>query len=137
MSAKVLQLANSAFFGLAQRVTSLQGAVAYLGMETIKNLALASEVFRVFVPDSRIPQAVYESMQQHAHRAAAIAGMLPVEPRTRDITVVAALLHDVGSLFLASTMPDRVLCRRSHLPASADARSLKLKRNCWEPLTRR
>ena len=106
MSAKVLQLVNSAFFGLAQRVTGLQTAVTYLGMETIKNLAFVSEAFRVFAPDPRIPQSVCESMQLHAHRTAAIAGALPVDPKTRDVTVVAALLHDIGSLFLASAMPD-------------------------------
>ncbi len=113
MSAKVLQLVNSAFFGLAQKVTSLPGAVGYLGTETIKNLALASEVFRVFVPDERIPQSFCESMQKHAQRAAAIAGALPVESKSRELTVVAALLHDVGSLILASKMPDEFCAARS------------------------
>ena len=80
MSAKILQLVNSAFFGLAQKVTNLQSAAAYLGMETIKNLALASEAFSVFVPDSRIPQSVCESIQRHAHTTAAIAGMPPYGP---------------------------------------------------------
>ena len=108
MSAKVLQLVNSAFFGLAQNVTSLQSAVSHLGMETIKNLALATETFRVFVPNS-IPQSVCETMQRHAHRTAAIAGTLPVDSKTRDVTVVAALLHDIGRLILASKMPD-VFC---------------------------
>jgi HD-like signal output (HDOD) protein len=107
MSAKVLQLTNSAFFGLSQQVTSLSKAVYYLGMETIKNLALASEAFRVFVPDSRVPQYVCESIQRHALKAAAIASMLPVEAKQRDTATVAALLHDIGSLFLASTMPDK------------------------------
>jgi len=106
MAAKVLQLVNSAFYGLAQNVTSLQSAVAYLGMETIKNLALASETFRVFAPNSRIPQSVCETIQQHAHRTAAIAGTLPVDRKTRDVTVVAALLHDIGRLILASKIPD-------------------------------
>jgi HD-like signal output (HDOD) protein len=110
MSAKVLQLVNSAFFGLAQKVASLQSAVSYLGMETVKNLALASETFRVFVPDSRIPQSVCESIQQHAHRTAAIAGALPIDPKIREITVVAALLHDIGRLVLASKMPDAFCC---------------------------
>jgi HD-like signal output (HDOD) protein/CheY-like chemotaxis protein len=113
MSAKVLQLVNSAFFGLAQKVTTVQNAAAYLGMETVKNLALASEAFRVFVPDSRVPQSVCESMQLHAHRTADIAGMLAVEPKIRDVTVVAALLHDIGSLFLASAMPDKFSSARS------------------------
>jgi HD-like signal output (HDOD) protein/CheY-like chemotaxis protein len=106
MSAKVLQLANSAFFGLARRVTSLHSAVSCLGMETIRNLALTSEVFRVFLPDSRIPQSICDSIQRHAMRTAAIAAALPVERGTRDITAVAALLHDIGSLFLASAMPE-------------------------------
>jgi len=105
MSAKVLQLTNSAFFGLAQRVTSLSSAVSLLGMETIKNMALTSEVFRVFVPDNRIPQSICDSIQRSALSAAAIAVALPLEKGTRDITAVAALLHDIGSLFLASVMP--------------------------------
>ncbi len=106
MAAKVLQLVNSAFFGLAQRVTSLQNAVTYLGMEAIKNLALASETFRIFVPDARIAQSVCESIQGHAHRTAAIAGVLPGDRKTREVTVVAALLHDIGRLVLACKMPD-------------------------------
>jgi HD-like signal output (HDOD) protein/CheY-like chemotaxis protein len=106
MSAKVLQLVNSAFFGLAQKVTSVQNAAAHLGTETIKNLALASEAFRVFPASPRIPQTVYEAMQRHAQRTAAIAGALPVDRKSRDATVMAALLHDIGSLLLASKMPE-------------------------------
>jgi HD-like signal output (HDOD) protein len=113
MSAKVLQLVNTAFFGLAQKVTNVQSAVGYLGMETVKNLTLASEAFRVFPPDSRIPQAVCESIQLHAQRTAAIAAVLPVDPKTRDITVVAALLHDIGTLILASKMPNEFCSARS------------------------
>jgi HD-like signal output (HDOD) protein len=105
MSAKVLQLANSAFFGLARRVSTLPSAVSCLGTETIKNLALTSEVFRVFAPDSRVPRSVCDSIQRHATRTAAIASALPAERGIRDITALAALLHDIGSLFLASKMP--------------------------------
>jgi HD-like signal output (HDOD) protein len=105
MSAKVLQLANSAFFGLGQKVTTVQNAATYLGMATIKNLALVSEAFRVFVPDARIPQSVCKSMQQHAYQTTAIAALLPIDRDIRDVTVLAALLHDIGTLFLASAMP--------------------------------
>jgi len=105
MSAKVLQLTNSAFFGLAQKVTNLPSAVSYLGMETIKNLALASEAFRVFVPDARIPQSVCDSIQHHALLTASIVSTLPVDRKDREVAAVAALLHDIGSLFLASAMP--------------------------------
>jgi HD-like signal output (HDOD) protein len=107
MSAKVLQLVNSAFFGLARAVTNVQSAVGYLGMDTVKNLALVSEAFRVFIPDPRIPKDFCESMQLHAQRVAAIAAVLPVDKKERDVTVVAAFLHDVGRLVLASKMPDK------------------------------
>jgi HD-like signal output (HDOD) protein len=106
MSAKVLQLVNSAFYGLAQNATSVGRAAGYLGMETIKNLALATETFRVLAPDSRIPESVCEAIQQHAYRSAAIAGKLPLNKEIRDCTVAAALLQDVGRLILASKMPD-------------------------------
>jgi putative nucleotidyltransferase with HDIG domain len=107
MSAKVLQLANSAFFGLAQKVTTLSNAVSYLGMQTIKDLALTSEAFRVLQPHSRIPLTVCESMEKHAHRVAAIASVLPLDNSNRDTTIIAALLHDIGKLFLTSAMPDQ------------------------------
>jgi HD-like signal output (HDOD) protein len=113
MSVKVLQLVNSAFFGTAQRVTSVLRAVGYLGMETIKNLALASEAFRTFVPHARIPQTTFEPIQTHALHVAAIVRELPVNPKIRDFAVVAALLHEVGRLILASKMPDAFLTANS------------------------
>jgi HD-like signal output (HDOD) protein len=113
MSAKVLQLVNSAFFGLGRSVTSVPNAAAYLGLDTIKNLALGSEVFRIFVPDKRISQSVCESIQKCANRAAAIASGLPMGPKLREVAVVAALLHDAGSLVLASKMPDEFCAAHS------------------------
>jgi HD-like signal output (HDOD) protein len=113
MSAKVLQLANSAFFGLAKNATSLTSAATYLGMATIKNLALASEAFRVFVPDARIPQSFCESIQKHSQNTSAIAARLPVDQGFRDVTAVAALLHDIGSLILACKMPEEFCAARS------------------------
>jgi len=108
ISAKVLQLANSAFFGLARSVTNVSTAVSFLGIDTIKNLVLITETFKAFVPDKRIPLKEYESLQTSAHRTACIAVKLPVESSTpRDIVVLAALLHDIGRLVLASKMPEQ------------------------------
>ena len=108
MSAKILQLANSAFFGVARAVTSLQSAVTYLGIDVIKNLALAAEIFTVFQPDARLPH-IYEEVQDNAHRCAGLAERMPVELKDKDSTVVAALLHDVGELVLAAKMPETLL----------------------------
>ena len=45
MSAKVLQLVNSSYFGTAQTVTSVPKAVTYLGLELLKVLAISAHVF--------------------------------------------------------------------------------------------
>jgi HD-like signal output (HDOD) protein/CheY-like chemotaxis protein len=108
MSAKILQLVNSGFFGLPQKATSLDHAVNYLGLDKIRTLALYSETFRVFVPDPRIPDSFSGTARQHSQRTAIIAGALPLPPELREAAFVAGLLHDVGKLVLASTMPDAV-----------------------------
>jgi HD-like signal output (HDOD) protein len=108
MAAKVLQIANSGFFSFARRMTKVATAVSYLGIETIKNLVLTAETFSVFVPDPCIPRNFIETLQRRAERAALIAGQLPLNPREREIAIVAALLHDVGELALASRLPSHV-----------------------------
>jgi HD-like signal output (HDOD) protein/CheY-like chemotaxis protein len=108
MSAKVLQLVNSGFFGLAHPVNDLLSAVGCLGMDTIKYLALATQTFSMFVPDRRVPLSFCEEVQKHAFRTAAIAGTLPLPRKERSITILSALLHDIGDLVLASKMPDRL-----------------------------
>lgn len=107
MSAKVLQLANNAFFGATQTMTTILGAVAYLGIETIKNLVLSADAFRAFPPQGAIPARVWDELQQHAQRTALIAGKLPLARGGRDLVVPAALLHEVGQLVLATKMPEK------------------------------
>ena len=55
MTAKILQLSNSAFFGLRRRISDPRDAVLYLGLDTLKALALSVKVFSQFTvrPSSR------------------------------------------------------------------------------------
>jgi HD-like signal output (HDOD) protein len=107
ISAKILQLVNSAFFGLAQPMTSLRAAVSYLGLDTLKNLVLSVEVFHSFKSQVRVPGFSLEALQQHAQLAARITSQLPVPKHLAEAAVLAALLHDVGKLILAWKLPDR------------------------------
>src|SRR5258708_16070600 len=74
-------------------------------MSAIRNLVLVADAFRIFTPDRRIPSGAVDALWDHAQRAALIAGNLPVDRTMRDLTVIAALLHDIGKLVLASKMP--------------------------------
>jgi HD-like signal output (HDOD) protein/CheY-like chemotaxis protein len=101
ISAKVLQLVNSAFFGLTHSMTSIQSAVSYLGINTLKNLVLSVEIFRAFKPQKDLPGFSLERLQHHAQLTAQIAARLPVPKHLADIALVAGMLHDVGKLILA------------------------------------
>ena len=101
ISAKVLQLVNSAFFGIAHSMTNIQSAVSYLGINTLKNLVLSVEIFRAFKPKRDLPGFSLEKLQHHAQLTAHIAARLPVPKHLADIAVVAGMLHDVGKLILA------------------------------------
>jgi HD-like signal output (HDOD) protein len=107
VSAKVLQLVNSAFFGVARSITNIQSAVNYLGVSTLKNLVLSVEVFRVFAPKVPLAGFSLEKLQHHARLTAYLAARLPVSNHLIDIAMVAGMLHDVGKLILAWKLPGR------------------------------
>ena len=101
ISAKVLQLVNSAFFGVAHPMTNIQSAVSYLGINTLKSLVLSVEIFRAFKPQRELPGFSLEKLQNHAQLTAQIAARLPVPKHLGDIAMVSGMLHDVGKLIMA------------------------------------
>jgi putative nucleotidyltransferase with HDIG domain len=106
LSAKILQLVNSAFFGLPQAMTRIENAVKYLGADVIKCLVLMVDVFRDGALDG-IPGANLHDIQHHALHTALIARRLTREKRQQETAFVSGMLHDIGKVVLASRMPDR------------------------------
>jgi HD-like signal output (HDOD) protein len=107
IAAKILQLVNSAFFGIARSITNIQGAVGYLGVSTLRSLVLSVEVFRVFAPKGPIQGFSLEDLQRHARLTSYLAARLPVPSHLVDITMVAGILHDVGKLIMAWKLTGR------------------------------
>jgi HD-like signal output (HDOD) protein len=105
MTAKVLQLVNSAFFGLPREITTVGMAVSHLGLDILKQLVLSSEIFRTFQPARSIPGFSLKEFEAHSRLAANIASRLPVPARIAPSAVMAALLHDTGKLVLAARLP--------------------------------
>jgi putative nucleotidyltransferase with HDIG domain len=101
LSAKVLQLANSALFGLASTVTSVRDAVVYLGVDTIRSLTLTAEAFGKMTPRSDDGFSLDE-FQRHAMLVARITAAILPSGRTQQEAVTAALLHDIGKLLVIS-----------------------------------
>ena len=107
MCAKVLQMVNSAFFGLASRVSSPHQAIAMIGFENLKALVLSVEVFSGFggqpTPDMSL---LWDHSMATASFAKAIAKVQMAPRGVVDDAFAAGLLHDIGRLVLASAFAD-------------------------------
>jgi HD-like signal output (HDOD) protein len=106
MCAKTLQIVNSGFFGLPRRITNIETAIGFLGTNMLKNLVLTVEVFQPFENAPDLGGFSFDRLQGHALAAARIAGRLLPDKREAEDAFMAAMLHDVGWLILATRRPD-------------------------------
>lgn len=101
LTAKVLQIVNSAFFGLPRQVSDIASAVSYLGSNAIRGMALSVSVFDAFERACRVSGFTLDAFQQHALSTAAVARKVYERREGHQHVMVAALLHDVGQLVFA------------------------------------
>ena len=108
MSARILQLVNSAFFGIYRHVASPEEAVSILGLNTIKALVLSVHLFSEF-RQKNIPGFPIERMSTHSVLTGAIAKIVAARENGNsdsiDEAFIAGLLHDTGKLILAENLP--------------------------------
>lgn len=109
MTAKILQMVNSAFFGLYRRVTDVREAVRLLGLDAIRALVLSIHVFSAFDP-RHMPFFDGEALWRHSLAvggfARQIARQVTGERAAATTAFLAGMLHDVGKLILAVNFSD-------------------------------
>lgn len=109
MSAKVLQLVNSAFFGLARRISDPTEAVQYVGIGAVRSLVLSLSTFSVF-DQSHVQRFSIERVWRHSMSTGQLAAKIARKERCDQTTIeeasVAGMLHDIGKLTLAASLPD-------------------------------
>lgn len=101
-SAKILQLVNSSFMGLQEKVNSLEKAVVYLGSDTIKNIAISASVVQVFRKVKSSAQFNLEHFWWHSVMCATLAKRIAekVKYTPTDEAFLSGMLHDIGKLVL-------------------------------------
>ncbi|AXC14585.1 Hydrogenase transcriptional regulatory protein HoxA [Acidisarcina polymorpha] len=107
MTAKCLQLVNSAFFGLRSQVSNPLQALSLLGLDRLKSLIFSSHIFSEFKTDLFDKQEMawlWEHSFAVSVGAHNIAEMLHQPPTGIDNAGTAGLLHATGKLVLASCM---------------------------------
>lgn len=124
MTAKILQLVNSAFFGLAQPISNPGEAVMYLGLSTVRALVLSLQVFSQF-KNPRLSGFSLSALADHCWTTAVLARRIAraeqCDTKIVDQCFIAGLLHDVGRIILADGLPEQYAkvwneARENHLP---------------------
>src|SRR5580658_1410410 len=105
LTVKVLQIANSAFFRRARRISNIEQAVQYLGFQTVRNLVMCAEVFSRWPGRMRHAAVDLEDLQMHAQRIAFNAKAITAGTQFCDDAVLAGLLHDIGYWVLIQECP--------------------------------
>ena len=109
ISAKVLKLTNSAFYGIPRTVTNIKQAIVILGLDAVKSLVLSASVFDMFARN-QIDKEYQESFWRHSLACAFAARIVARSFKTKtllegEISFSAGLLHDIGKLVICAFMP--------------------------------
>ncbi len=102
LSAKVLRLVNSAYFGFPSQISSVTHATTILGFNAIQNLALSATVFQMFGEGGAEDLFDRRRFWEHSLGVGVISRILAEKSRypDREEAFTAGLIHDVGKIVL-------------------------------------
>ena len=105
--ARVLKLVNSPFYGISQRISSIEEAVAILGFNAIHQLAVSTAVFHTLSPNDSTLNV--SDFWLHSFGVGTIAKLLcrGQSKDTQNEALMGGLLHDVGRLVFAGADAER------------------------------
>ena len=102
LSAKILRVVNSVFYGFPGRISSVTHALIILGFDVVKGLVLSTSVF-----DMMLTKGFY-GLWEHSLGCAVVAGIIARktnEPNPEEVSI-AALLHDIGKVIIKIELPE-------------------------------
>jgi len=110
MTAKILQLVNSAFFGFTSHVSSPDQAASLLGLEVITGLVLSVHIFSEY-EDKGLSGFSLDELWRHSMATGAFARKIAkaqgLEQGVAEDAFMAGVLHDTGRLVLATNSSER------------------------------
>jgi HD-like signal output (HDOD) protein len=107
LAARVLQVANSSFYGLARRIRTIQDAVVVLGQKALRNMVLAMAIKGMHSHFGEVEKKLWEEAIGHACAARLVArrcGVCDVEE-----AFLAGLVCSIGELVCNNQAPDKYL----------------------------
>jgi len=103
LTAKVLRLVNSGFYGFRTPITTITQSMVLLGFDVVKTLVLSASVLDILELMNRYLSGLWEHSLATARVACALTERLKL-PNSEEIAV-AGLLHDLGKVVIAQRFP--------------------------------
>jgi putative nucleotidyltransferase with HDIG domain len=125
MTTKLVQVLNSAFYGLPRTITDATEAVGILGFETVKSLIMTVKLLSQY--DKVKPvyfsiDTIWRHSTSVAHTAKAIARLETGDPACSSQAYTAGLMHDLGKVILAANFDEQY--HEAHVVARKEQRPL-------------
>ena len=130
MTVRILKIVNSAYYNLPKQITSINHAAVFLGINTIKNLALSIAAIGM-LPKSNDAGFDMQQYLLHSLATAGIAKQLALDLDDVDPMdcFIAGLLHDFGKVVFAQFMPDQFREALAHSKKSGESLHQALQRS--------
>ncbi len=106
LSASLLKVVNSAYYGFYRQISSVTHAIVVLGFIEVRNMTLAATAFRTLGNDN----SDFDRTQLWRHSLATALAAERLATRTRmksEGVFEAGLLHDIGKVVLDILYPER------------------------------
>ncbi|UCF93854.1 MAG: HDOD domain-containing protein [Desulfobacterales bacterium] len=108
LTARLLKLVNSSFYGFPQRIATVTGAIVLLGFDAIRNLLLTTSVFDLFAHKYKKARLNQEKFWDHSLGCAVGSKVIGNHIRQDKVEelFVSGLLHDIGKIVAMMYLPE-------------------------------
>ena len=98
LCSRILKVVNSAFYGLPGQIGSINRAIVLLGLNAVKNIAIAASLAKLFRGGSLTPTFSAKDLWTHSIAAATASKMVADQMKMglSDEAFLAGLMHDIG-----------------------------------------
>jgi putative nucleotidyltransferase with HDIG domain len=103
LSAKILRVANSSFYGSRGNVPTVARAIMLMGFDQVKSICLSTLMMKLCSDESALPPGQRERLWKHAFATARIASQIAQSKPliSKELAYVLGFLHDIGRMALA------------------------------------
>lgn len=107
LTARLLRVANSSFYGLQSRISTINEAVVVLGFRAVRSMVLAVGVSRVFRPGHCPGFDPHAYVRHSVGVGLAARALAQATARNPELAFTGGILHDIGELVLATCFPEQ------------------------------